>query len=76
MPELHGRLQEIRKVTNLPLAVGFGISKRQHVESVGASAQAAVVGSALIQIIENNSDKQDREQAIRNFVLGLTGNLN
>lgn len=68
--------KRIRQQTSLPIAVGFGISKRQHVESVGASAQAAVVGSALIQIIENNSDKKDREQAIRNFVLGLTGNLN
>ncbi len=67
--------KRIRHHTPLPIAVGFGISKRQHVESVGASAQAAVVGSALIQIIENNSDKQVREEAIRNFILELTGNL-
>ena len=67
--------ERIRQQTTLPIAVGFGISKRQHVKSVGASAQAAVVGSALIQIIENNPDKQDREQAIRKFVLELTGNL-
>ena len=45
----------IRKHTNLPIAVGFGISKREHVETIGRYAQAAVVGSIFIETIETVS---------------------
>jgi len=44
-------LQRVRKHTTLPLAVGFGISTREHVEAVGQQAEAAVVGSALIRVM-------------------------
>ena len=44
-------LTRIRKHTALPLAVGFGISSKEHVESVGRIAQAAVVGSAMVDVI-------------------------
>lgn len=44
-------LQRVRKHTNLPLAIGFGISTREHVEAVGRQAEAAVVGSALIRVM-------------------------
>jgi len=56
MPELHGRLQEIRKVTNLPLAVGFGISTADHVRCVHEIADAAIVGSALVAKMEGAED--------------------
>ncbi len=41
----------VRKHTDLPLAVGFGISRREHVLDVGARADAAVVGSALVRAL-------------------------
>lgn len=41
----------IRAVTGLPIALGFGISRPEHVRQVGAFADAAVVGSALVQAI-------------------------
>jgi tryptophan synthase alpha chain len=42
----------------IPLAVGFGISKPQHVQTViQAGADAAIVGSAFINIIQKNADK-------------------
>ena len=41
-------VRRVRKHTSLPVAVGFGISRREHVESVGREADAVVVGSALI----------------------------
>ncbi len=44
----------------VPLAVGFGISKPEHVERViGAGADAAIVGSAFINIIQNSKDKKE-----------------
>jgi tryptophan synthase alpha chain len=39
-------------VTNLPLAVGFGISKAEHVAEVGRQVEAVVVGSAFVRLIE------------------------
>jgi tryptophan synthase alpha chain len=42
----------MRAVTDLPLAVGFGISRPEHVAAVGAVADAAVVGSAFVRLIE------------------------
>ncbi len=44
-------LTRVRAHTSLPLAVGFGVSRREHVEAVCRQAQAAVVGSALIRVM-------------------------
>lgn len=46
-------LRRARKVTLLPIAVGFGISLPGHVSVLGGLADAAVVGSALVSEIEN-----------------------
>ena len=51
--ELPALLRRARKVTQLPIAVGFGISLPGHVSVLGGLADAAVVGSALVAEIEN-----------------------
>jgi len=52
-PELHGRINSLRQVTNLPLAVGFGVSDAAQVKSVVSVADAAIVGSALCKRIHD-----------------------
>ena len=49
--DLPGFVERVRRHTSLPVAVGFGVSERLHVERVGAVADAAAVGSALIEAI-------------------------
>jgi len=49
-------VQAVRAVTNLPLAVGFGISKPAHVSELGRLVEAVVVGSAFVRLIERNAD--------------------
>lgn len=44
-------VERIRQVTSLPIAVGFGLSKPEHLTEVAAFADAAVVGSALVSVI-------------------------
>ncbi|TAK18612.1 MAG: tryptophan synthase subunit alpha [Acidobacteria bacterium] len=44
-------VERIRRVTSLPIAVGFGLSKPEHLAEVAAFADAAVVGSALVTVI-------------------------
>ncbi|MGE9294470.1 MAG: tryptophan synthase subunit alpha [Puniceicoccales bacterium] len=50
------KAQEIRRHTDLPVVVGFGISKPEHVKAVGEVADGAVVGSALVNCLAANAD--------------------
>ena len=56
MPDLSSRMQEIQSVTSLPLAVGFGITTTEHVKTVYESADAAIVGSALVRKMAESVD--------------------
>ena len=60
----------IRRYTDLPIAVGFGISQPQHVAQVGEFADAAVIGSAIVSLIEQ-SDPADAPHVIARFIEGL-----
>jgi len=71
-PELPAFIERVRRQTTLPLAVGFGISSREHVEAVGRIAEVAVVGSALIDVIDS-SPAQEREARVKAYVEVLAG---
>jgi tryptophan synthase alpha chain len=60
----------LRRFTYLPIAVGFGISNAGHVEAVGRFADAAVVGSALVAILEK-STPGEAPSSIARFIKGL-----
>jgi len=63
-------VKRIRKVTKLPIAVGFGISGPEQFASVGKFADAAVVGSAIVQTIETNRGKE--AEAVAEYITQLT----
>ena len=48
-------VRRVRKYTDLPVAVGFGISTPEHLSQIAEFADAAVVGSAIVQTIEQNT---------------------
>jgi len=54
------RDQEISMGKAVPLAVGFGISKREHVRTVCEFADGAIVGSAIIKLIEQELDSKEQ----------------
>ncbi len=60
----------LKKFTSLPVAVGFGVSNAEHVKAVGEFADAAVVGSAIVQLIEKTEPKE-AAAAVGKFVAGL-----
>jgi tryptophan synthase alpha chain len=60
----------LRQFTKLPIALGFGISNAQHVREVSKFADAAVVGSAIVQLIEKTAPEQ-AAAAIGRFVAEL-----
>jgi tryptophan synthase alpha chain len=65
--ELVGRL---RRFTKLPIAVGFGISNAEHVRAIGEFADAAVIGSALVGLIEK-TPRAEVVSAVGKFIAGL-----
>jgi tryptophan synthase alpha chain len=60
----------IRRWTTLPVAVGFGISNSEHVAQVGQFADAAVIGSAIVELIER-STPETAPAAVARFIKGL-----
>jgi tryptophan synthase alpha chain len=60
----------LRRFTTLPVAVGFGISNAEHVKAVGEFADAAIIGSALVALIEK-TPAADAAGAIGRFIAGL-----
>lgn len=69
--DAEGLVKRIRKFTKLPVAVGFGISNAQQFAEVGSFADAGVVGSAIVQTIEQNSGRE--AQAVSQFITSLRG---
>jgi tryptophan synthase alpha chain len=64
-------VQRLRKVSKLPVAVGFGISAPDQFASVGQYADAAVIGSAIVQTIERSPGKE--AQAVAEFIERVVG---
>jgi tryptophan synthase alpha chain len=60
----------IRRWTGLPVAVGFGISNAEHVAQVAQFADAAVIGSAIVELIER-STPETAPAAVARFIKGL-----
>jgi tryptophan synthase alpha chain len=69
--DLPGLLRRARQFTDLPVAVGFGISLPGHVSVLGGLADAAVVGSALVSEIEKASSVEAASAALRERVGAL-----
>jgi tryptophan synthase alpha chain len=66
-------VRRLRRVTKLPIAVGFGISNAEQFAEVGQFADAVVVGSAIVETIEQN---QGREAgAVGDFVRKLSAKM-
>jgi tryptophan synthase alpha chain len=72
LPEdLPALARRVRKITKLPVAVGFGISSPEHVSVLGGIADAAVVGSALVMEIEKAATPDDAASAVANRIRAL-----
>jgi tryptophan synthase alpha chain len=60
-----------RAVTALPLAVGFGVSRREHVAELGKLVEGVVVGSAIMRLIEQNASDPALESKLEAFAREL-----
>jgi tryptophan synthase alpha chain len=67
----HEMVDRIRRVSDLPVALGFGISKPEHVREIGQWADAAVVGSALVTVIAEAGSSGDLNRRVEEYVRWL-----
>jgi len=63
----------IRAETEMPVALGFGISRPEHVREVGRSADAAVVGSGLVSVIARAGRSPELFARVGQYVGWLKG---
>ncbi len=68
-------LERTRALTDLPLALGFGLSRREHMEAVAPHAEGAVVGSAFMRLVEQHAASDALEDALEAFARELKGGL-
>lgn len=76
MPDdLPALLRRARAATELPIAVGFGISQPGHVSVLGGLADAAVIGSALVSEIESATKNDASDDAIERASKALAARI-
>jgi tryptophan synthase alpha chain len=71
--QLHSFIERVRSYTrgkNIPLAVGFGLSTPEHVATVTRYVEGAVVGSALVNLIDRYKEDEQVE-AVRQYIQSL-----
>ena len=66
-------VRRIRAHTPLPIALGFGVSRPEHVAEIGAYADAAVVGSALVSVVAQEGATPDLIPRVEEYVRWLKG---
>ena len=67
-----GLVERIRQHTDLPILVGFGVSRPEHLEEIGTYAEGAVVASALLDAIDRAPD-DGKIDAAQEFIRELKG---
>ena len=70
--DAEGLVRRLKQFTKLPIALGFGVSTPEHVKTVGGFADAAVVGSAIVGLVEKTA-AADAAKAVGEFVKSLKG---
>ena len=71
-PALPALVARVRRHTDLPIAVGFGVSTAEHVASIGQLCEAAVIGSAIVDVIER-APPGECVRRVREYVEEVTG---
>jgi tryptophan synthase alpha chain len=72
-PGAEGLVRRIRAQSSLPVALGFGISRPEHVAQVGTFADAAVVGSALVSVVADQGGSPALGARVEEYVRWLKG---
>jgi len=64
-------LNQVNRLTDLPLALGFGISSSEQVASLNTECDAVIIGSAIVRLVEEGGIKEEIGRRIRTFLKRL-----
>jgi len=67
LADIEKDLKKIRKISSLPVAVGFGISRPEQAREIGKLADGVVVGSALVRLIAENAGNAELLKIISDY---------
>ena len=78
--KVHAAVARIKRHTQLPVAVGFGVRSAKQVREIAAGAEAVVVGSALVNAVAQSLDKKGKAtgktvKAVTNLVAELASGV-
>jgi tryptophan synthase alpha chain len=62
---------KIRKLTKMPIAVGFGISSAAQAKEIGAVADGIVIGSAVVKLIDENRNNSELVKIISDYTKSI-----
>ena len=66
---------KIRKLTKMPIAVGFGISNAEQAKEIGAITDGIVIGSAVVRLIDENRDSDDLTEIVCKYIKNIKKSL-
>lgn len=73
--KIRAHIAQIRRHTDLPIAIGFGVRSPEDARTMGAMAEGVVVGSAIVGTIEKNMHNQGLTEMLKRQVAGLAAAL-
>ncbi len=68
-------VEKIHKITNLPIAVGFGISQPSQAREIGRFADGVVIGSAVVRLIDENKNKRNLLAIVSGYIKNIKKEL-
>jgi len=69
--EVSNQARSLRRLADKPVAIGFGVSNHVQVKKLAADFDGVIVGSAIVNIIEQNLGKKDLVEKVGKFVRSL-----
>jgi tryptophan synthase alpha chain len=69
--KIKSEVKNIRKITNLPIAVGFGISQPEQARDIARFADGVVIGSAIVRLIDENKNNKNLLKIVSDYISEL-----
>jgi tryptophan synthase alpha chain len=71
LSEVRARLKLIRRMTDNPVAIGFGITTPEQARALGKLADGVIVGSAIVRLVEQHLENPELPSVVSEFVKRL-----
>jgi tryptophan synthase alpha chain len=74
--DLSDKIASIKSISDIPVAIGFGVKDVDSAKTVAEFGDAVVIGSALVSLLDKCTDQKQAEQAIQAFIKPIAQAIN